>query len=58
MNQLGKHGFGAFGFLQTHPIAKMTDLTFLPMLYIWTDTSSYVKMLSYATKVLIPDIYG
>ena len=27
---------------------KMTDLTFLPMLYIWTDDSilSYVKMLS------------
>ena len=38
---------------------KMTDLTFLPMLHIWTDVSilSYVKMLLYA-KALIPDIYG
>ena len=38
---------------------KMTDLTFLPMLYIWTDASilSYVKMLPCA-KDLIPDICG
>ena len=38
---------------------KLTDLTFLSMLYIWTDALilSYVKMLSYA-KDLIPDICG
>ena len=38
---------------------KMTDLTFLPMLYTWTDASilRYVKMLSYA-KDLIPNICG
>ena len=38
---------------------NVTDLTFLPMLYIWTDASklSYVKMLSYADD-LIPDICG
>ena len=37
----------------------MTDLTFLPMLYMWTDASilRYVKILSYA-KDLIPDICG
>ena len=34
----------------------MTDLTFLSMLYIWTDVSmlSYVKMVSYS-RDLIPD---
>ena len=38
---------------------KMTDLTFLPMLYTWTNASilNYVKMLSY-TKDLNPDIVG
>ena len=38
---------------------KMADLTFLPMLCIWTDVSilSYVKMLSYS-KYSIPDICG
>ena len=38
-------------------LQNMTALTFLPMLYMWTDASilSYVKMLSYA-KDLIPDI--
>ena len=38
---------------------KMTDLTFLLMLYIWTDASilSYVKILS-CGKDLIPDICG
>ena len=43
----------------SHVSTKMTDLTFLPMLYIWTDASilSYVKMFSYA-KDLIPDICG
>ena len=37
----------------------MTDLTFLPMLHMWTDVSilSYVKILSYAED-LIPDIRG
>ena len=42
-----------------HSFHKMTDLTFLPMLYIWTDASklSYVKMLSYA-KDWIPQISG
>ena len=37
----------------------MTDLTFLPMLYIWTNASvlGYVTMLSYA-KDLVPDICG
>ena len=37
----------------------VADLTFLPMLYIWTDASmlSDVKMLSWV-KDLIPDICG
>ena len=36
----------------------MEYVTFLPMLYIWTDVSilSYLKMLLY-TKDFIPDIY-
>ena len=38
---------------------KMTDLTYLPMLYIWTNASvlsyMYLKLLSYA-KDLIPNI--
>ena len=39
--------------------AKMTDLTFLPMLHIWMDALilSDAKMLSYA-KDLIPHIVG
>ena len=38
---------------------NVADLTFLPMLYTWTNASilSYVKMLLYA-KDLISDIYG
>ena len=39
---------------------KMINLTFLPMLHIWTDASilSYVKMLSYAKDLIIPEICG
>ena len=38
---------------------KITDLTFLPKLYIRTNDSilSYAKMMSYA-KNLVPDIFG
>ena len=38
---------------------EILDLTFLPLLYTWTDASilSCVKMLSYAED-LIPDICG
>ena len=48
---------GAFKFLAVS--TKMTNLTFLPMLYTWTcaSISTYVKMLSYA-KTLFPNICG
>ena len=36
--------------MQLYISIKMTDLTFLPVLYIWTNASilSYVKLLPYA----------